>query len=430
MDNSHRVADLSEHSVLAENFVPEHLRRVNEWYVTAPLPAATQQQTVTAGPKKLLVPFVPICYCGGNASVSAVQHLHAYPLRTVPSDLYYAVEYRAGKLQPSKNEESLPAVPPPKKVPSVDNISSLDDYLSTWEKNLEAERKEVLLRYENYSQYAKPVQIRTIALQTKGHPTTFAGVLLKATLDVNGIADASPPLMIGDTVLLRPMHRVSLPMPKQHAQARLDDLQWSPAIHVAEVQARVLSVQRGTSSIGDKVIFSWLDRESSDILLHTLRSAAQSVHSKTTRKEPYLFFNVRFVPAATRHERCLTALDWLHETYKDNPQSAMDLLFPVTAPAVFLPASELASNDILAHSNQLNDKQASFVNMVLGRTQHPSTDQIRGPMVLTGPAGTGSFDAMACFIPRTTFTSHRYFVLRENEDNAVCGSCCLGCRSR
>lgn len=428
-------ADLSEQSVLAANFIPQHLRQVNEWPVTAPLYAAAvaNQQTTAAaagiGPKGLLVPFVPICYCFGQKVLSTIQQpLHAKPLRVVPSDLYYAVDYhrRAGAgadgnlQQPSRlrpgneiepnhewpTKEKPPPPPPPPRPPqpplSVDNISNLDDYRTTWEDILELERKEVLLRYENYSQYAKPLYIQTIASKNKptnnnGQTTVAvseAGIVFKANIDVQGIADASPPLMIGDTVLARPMHRVSLPLPHQTHQApSLNDLKWSPPIHVAEVHATVLSVQRGSmngSSTGDKVLASWLNRHESEILMHTLRTAANQGKIKINRLHPLFLFNVRFVPATTRHERCLTALDWLAESFREHPRAAMDLLFPVVAHAFTLPAGELASNDILAHSKQLNDKQSSFVNMVLGRTKHPSTDQIRGPMVLTGPAGTGT----------------------------------------
>jgi hypothetical protein len=397
------AAQLSEHSVLAVNFIPEHLRCVNEWDVTTPLPAAdTGEQTASAGPKGLPVPFVPICYCqGNNVNPSTALPLHAYAFRTVPRDLYYAVKYRAGKLQPAVENETSSARLPPPNLPSVDNISSLNDYRSTWESILEAEWEEVLRRYENYSQYAKSIDIHSTSLQMPHQDTSKSsvGATLNASIKVNGIADASPPLMIGDTVLIRPMHLISLPLNFQSPRALTNGLHWSPPIHVAEVQAKILSVQRGSSSTGtmskknasDKVVLSWLNRESSSILLHSLETAANDTQrSNRAAKRPASHFNVRFVPAITRHERCLTALDWLVETYKKHPQAAMDLLFPVTAPAFVLSsAGELASNDILAQTKQLNDKQSSFVSIVIGRTQDPSMDQIRGPIILTGPAGTG-----------------------------------------
>lgn len=389
---------LSEHSVLAANFVPEHLRRVNEWNVTAPLIADTREQGTPFGPKGLPVPFAPICYCkGNNANLPSTLPLHAYPHRAVPSDLYYAVKYRVGMLQPTVKNEASSATVPPQNLPSVENISSLDDYRSTWETILEAERKDVLLRYENYSQYAKAIEIHTVTLQIpyKTISKASVGTLLKATIEINGIADGSPPLMIGDTVLIRPMHRVSLPLTSHTPRTLTTGMQWSPPVHVAEVQATILSVQRGTLGMGaggiegtsDRVVVSWLNPESSHILLQSLETASKGIMQNA---HPAVNFTIRFVPATTRHERCLTALDWLVETYKKYPQAAMDLLFPVTAPVFALPSAVIvASNDILAHSKQLNDKQANFVSVVLGRTQDPAIDQIRGPMVLTGPAGTG-----------------------------------------
>lgn len=388
---------------MAANFVPELLRRVNEWHVAARLTAVTANNDAGAAtvPKRLLVPFVPVCHCRGTTQISANQPLHVFPIRAIPSDLYFAVQNRAALIRPdvvaepplaATNGEKAraPPTPRPASLPSVDSISSLDDYRSAWGEILALERNEVLLRYENYSQYAKPVRV-----QASDHPRRAAqgaqsasdgGTLCQAIIDVQGVADASPPLTIGDIVLVRPMDYVSLPLPPLHHPPRpvalLKGAHWSPPIG-AEVTATVLSVQRGSPS--DKVIMSWLNKFESDVLLQALQYAAKGkgYDSRT------FSFNVRFVPAAARHERCLTALDWFGETYKENPRAAMELLFPVTAPAISFPASELALNDILAHSKNLNDKQCSFVSMALARTQYPSTDEVRPPMVLTGPAGTG-----------------------------------------
>ena len=42
----------------------------------------------------------------------------------------------------------------------------------------------------------------------------------------------------------------------------------------------------------------------------------------------------------------------------------------------------------------LNKEQCMFVDMLTLRTRHPSTDAIRPPLLLTGPAGTGKTKTM------------------------------------
>ena len=242
------------------------------------------------------------------------------------------------------------------------------------------ERTELLMRYESYSQYSKPVSIVETTMPGKGTER-----LLTATVSVKGIADASPTLMIGDTVLVRPMHRVSLSLPINSTGRR----DWSPPIHVAELRATILSVRRGLNQSSDSVVLSWLNSRESTLFLHSLQCAAQTQPMNSKNGGNEIRFNIRFVPAVTRNTRCLTALNWLVKTYRENPNHAMELLFPVAAPVVAIPAGKIALNDISAHSNDLNDNQADFVAMVVGRTQHPSMDQIRAPMILTGPAGTG-----------------------------------------
>lgn len=64
----------------------------------------------------------------------------------------------------------------------------------------------------------------------------------------------------------------------------------------------------------------------------------------------------------------------------------MDMLFPNDAPVLHA-ATNFKYDD-------LNEKQATFVNMVRLRTAYPSVDSIRPPMLLTGPAGTGKTKTM------------------------------------
>lgn len=394
---------LAKQSVLAANFVPAHLRKVNEWQVTAPFHAAPRPGSSHGmGLKGLLVPFVPICYCvAGQQRISNAKPLHCFPLVAAPSDLYYAVETNRQTVEASSSQSKSKGLDGPlesatRVTPVVDSISSLADYLEVWTNLLELERKEVLLRYENYSQYSRPIGVRPVVAQadiTSMKNQTNQQVELVATMDANGIADASPPIMIGDTVLVRPVHLVALP---QHDFLNhfipLQACQWTVDIHCAEVQSTVLSVLRGSKTAAnisgvDKIVLSWMNPIEWDVLLCTMTMKISSGGPGNSMEEP--MYNFRFVPSVTSHNSCLTALQWLTKSYRGNPHGAMEWLFPNTAPVVSMTLGEVAARDILISSQKLNIKQASFVNMVLGRTQHPSVGLVRPPMVLTGPAGTG-----------------------------------------
>jgi Cdc6-like AAA superfamily ATPase len=67
----------------------------------------------------------------------------------------------------------------------------------------------------------------------------------------------------------------------------------------------------------------------------------------------------------------------------------MRLLFPDQAPRLLSLEVNNIDNKSCGATADLNEKQSAFCQMVLARTQSPATDQVRGPMVLTGPAGTG-----------------------------------------
>ena len=190
----------------------------------------------------------------------------------------------------------------------------------------------------------------------------------------------------------------------------LDSLLWSPPERVVEIQGKILLLSRSLNpnqKIADKVIFSWLDNVTANILTYTGRQAAKANNDRAE------LYNIRFVPSNVGMKRFLTALDWFGEAFADAPGKAMELLFPVAAPNVPITSHEAAANDIVARSYKLNDRQADFVSMVLGRTKHPSSE-IRGPMVCTGPAGTGK---------TLTMLSAIRAVLSLNNNDAD-GNCC------
>jgi hypothetical protein len=80
------------------------------------------------------------------------------------------------------------------------------------------------------------------------------------------------------------------------------------------------------------------------------------------------------------------------------------MLFPDQAPRLLSLGVNNSDDDDKSNKSagattaDLNDKQSAFCEMVLARTRSPSTDQVRGPMVLTGPAGTGKTKAMLASI--------------------------------
>jgi hypothetical protein len=407
--NGRQSENISEESVLAENFVPEHLRRINQWHVTAPMFASRRDTISSFGPNGLVVPFVPICYCDGvdTKRVFMGEHLHCFPVhRTIQSSLYFAIQHRADLLSkgPTSNGDATESETvkesieqeqhPPHSVKTMDIVSGLDEYVQIWESILELERFDVLLKYERFSQYSKTIthivpeerfKARTDRIENGAPPDDKPHDSVVAKIEIQGIADVSPPLMIGDIVLVRPMQPLSLPVPNQRHQSSLANFQWSQPTFVVEIQCNVLQVQRGIGDKKDTVRISWLRRFEAEMIAYSIKSINRIPER----------FNIRFVPSAMVHR-----LDWLMGCFHDRPASSavFEFLFPTAAPSDFsvLSPEETSLDGILAHSKQLNNIQSSFVKMVLTRTLQPSNGPIRGPMVLTGPAGTGMFMLYDC----------------------------------
>ena len=210
---------MKESSALAKKYVPQNLRDVNHWPLTNPFVATTPAEAYRAGNSAPLSPVLvsPVpCECLDSAvpkaaSAAATQaptqrsHPVCAPVRqVVPDDNYYGVQW-AGK------EPSAIRV-------QADDISDLRRYCFVWEFILRKEFEEVLVRYENYSHYAVSLNVSNhVNAHHDGDGEHGPGQrFLKATFTCHGIADANPPLMIGDTVLVRPLHRLSLPLMYTH----------------------------------------------------------------------------------------------------------------------------------------------------------------------------------------------------------------------
>ena len=245
------------------------------------------------------------------------------------------------------------------------DIKSLQEYTKVFCDLLSEEYEENLMLFERYTQYNLEIKVRREHLKGKGAGTP---PLSRAILEIAGIYDARPPLQPGDHVLLRPMKgTIGLQFPQE----------------TTEIQATVVGTIRGSKKKPkDRVIITWLP-ETEDSLVHGRLFAA------------------RFIPSSTFFNRCLTAMKWLNETL--DPKTSKELLFPSKHPHVQVGS---AAKTVLDPSQdpelqQLNAQQYQFVKMVVTRSADPTTERIRPPMVLTGPAGTGKTKTLLTALLKT-----------------------------
>jgi hypothetical protein len=361
---------MHEKSIMAPSYVPEQLRQINRLPVTAVLPTLQPRQMSEFVQKIYLdlVARVPICYCTSHAKPPWQN------LPIIPVDPYFALSPAASERASPKFERTFPA---------IDTVSSREEYVNVFSLLLREEFDSTLVLYERYSQYGQRViawggkKEKGKDKATNSSTATTAATTQhdRATLSIRGIHDARPALQSGDKVLIRPhqpMHPSFLPPgilnttnPYHHPSVT------SPSR--VEIHATVVRTIRGTNKSPDQVVVTWLPGPQA----HSLKKSQSAV---------------RFLPNTTNYERCLTALNWLSTSIA--PDVARDLLFPSKIPDV--PPYETPSNE-----ERLNAKQSQFVNMVLARTSHPSTDQVRPPMILTGPAGTGKTKALLVSILKT-----------------------------
>ena len=367
--------ELDESSVLAMDFVPPHLKSINSKLPTWILPGEQLLLTMDAQIAELpnsLFPQTP-CVCRASSPTCEI-HSSTAPRTPHAVDLEYEYRYAVSKeLQEIEKNLSPPAL--------VDSIVGMSDYQSTFAKLLALERHKLLLLHERFSLYNTLVSVHpgtTLQdncakheMKTKEKQSPY----LSASVAFPGIADARPALLAGDIVLLRPMRPLSLYIRAMTYQ-RTNGLD----LVSAEIQCQVRLVVRapskharnGNNVISDKAIITWLP---------------QQVHDSLAFSYPEGQFNVRIVPSPVYYQACMTALDWL----KNFPSGvSSQLLYPMEVPV--LPHYDDKKIQTPGYA-QLNDKQKDFVKMACARTVHPS-EQIRPPMVLSGPAGTGKTKAL------------------------------------
>ena len=363
---------IDESFVLAKKFVPDSLKNINtiqpNWVIPAEALVTLDSQPETA--VSTFFPETP-CVCEINHDKPAPPKTH--PIQ-VENELRYAV-----------SEELQDAVKKQSRLAMVDSIVGMSDYETTFADLVEVERKALLILHERFSQYGTNL---TVKPPTQPSPTSMGrnrsdklkkkdaktnSVFLNAVVAIPGIADARPPLLTGDIVLVRPLRSVSLPVYSKYSPPS-----WSSPV-CAEFRCHVKMVSRAPervsmmtnkesdAQIPDKAIISWIPQQMQDALRMSY---------------PEGQFNCRFVPSDVHHKACMAALLWLRNF---STSTASELLFPVEAP--ILPAYV----EEKFHGQEyegLNAKQKSFVKMVCARTMNPSR-RISPPMILTGPAGTG-----------------------------------------
>lgn len=257
-------------------------------------------------------------------------------------------------------------------IPTVDMASSRSEYVAIFRELLQVEYDATRLLYESYQQYH--VRIEPSPIRRRDGLGIDNGV---SCLKIAGLADARPPLQPGDLVIVRPHYAVPLQAFPTAAIIPFNKNRKLPPMGRVEIHCRVLSITRGKQTknndhVKDLIFISWVDGPKLGDQLRSLQCA------------------VRFIPTTKSHERCLTALQWLTSSVSENV--ARELLFPSRLPDLPPPPGRNGydGNSFCEFENEkLNKNQTRFVQMVLTRSSSPSTEGVRPPMVLTGPAGTG-----------------------------------------
>jgi len=278
--------------------------------------------------------------------------------------------------------------------------------VSTFRNLLHKEQKETTVRYERYSQYGSTLKITT-ANNT-------------ASLEIHGIHDARPPLRPGDIVIIRP--HIPIHLNDVHDDYRRDNNNKSqyrkPPVRV-EIHSQVVRTIRGKGvsrkketsgeKNKDKVIITWLDGKEAKIMLqhndhnNNNNDDNQNINNSNAHNNINNInsckYTVQFIPSKTHVERLTTTLEWLSTI---DSRITRNILFPTEVPTLPPIQSLLSINGISnTVDDNLNEKQSLFVSMVLNRTEHPSNDIVRPPMILTGPAGTGKTRALLVAILKT-----------------------------
>mmetsp|Transcript_19485 Transcript_19485/g.42380 ORF Transcript_19485/g.42380 Transcript_19485/m.42380 type:complete len:1342 (-) Transcript_19485:1717-5742(-) len=435
---------LDSTAVLANRFIPSSLKALNQADVSATLTAGKIPSLYgeTKNLYETLIPHGVECRCTGEKHRQSNQnHEAAMVIRKVPIELRYGLysnkplttdgsnsmlspspttpqvaasedseeggektstesevmesnETKAEKKRKKKMEARFAALTGRAERDRYETIVGLDsirdamtretkdmkkasDFRNKFEGLLILERDEILRLYEYLSQY----KVEVIPFAQHDGPANF----LYAHVRIPGIADVQPSLSVGDTCLVRPVEPLQMPAYQDNSQMIYDHSRKAYVPNPVEIQASVLRIVRGRDGMPDEVVVTWLSVEDDAALQH-----AWSYYAPDRRR-----YNVRFVPHALFQERCLTALDWVARLPRDAAEGL--ILAKEEAEQLNLPKyrdghqhSEAVDGkcvDIGQYS--LNGKQHDFVSMCVSRTIHASTEGVREPMLLTGPAGTG-----------------------------------------
>jgi len=331
-------------------------------------------------------------------SQSAVVSRFGVPCRILPLDTHFAVQHNLqarsmsqGQRQQQHNkDDELPSLESLVNNTKDQSLESelISKYCDALVCLLFAERKETLLLYERYSQY----QCKTVSFSpAPKHDYQTSG--RSCFIDIAGIADAAPAVRAGDSVLLRACEMSTPRRPGLRHRK----------VGVIEVQCQVVQLARGRGAQNayDRISATWLETQQIQNLSQQVFALPQAL---TRNHQP---LNVRIVPSPIPFVRCLTAVDWLRSTCmaldvgnpQQEPHPLQELLFPTRAP--LLPP--IPDHDMFFHDDgkdQLNAQQELFVRSAMQRAIHPTRDNTRGPLILTGPAGTGKTRTMLAAIQR------------------------------
>jgi AAA domain len=390
-DPTQRHPENSKMNVLASRYVPQNLLQINARRVSRIIQSrpGSQQNSIDTEAETRRVFFglaadhFPGPYCQCTVPTPGICHNAPAPTKVVE-------EQKHARL--SASERGSPTIP-------AGYISSgCDNYVNTFRECLQVEYEETLRLYERYNQY----EVAVVLLR---------GTKNVARIDIPGIADARPALVPGDVVILRPHDAVVIEPPPQpyhytpqgvvpgippYPPVAYNNAGYKRALiqtvnkEFVEIHSRIASVTRGKGHRSDSLIITFVEDDPGLAV-----RLAQSLHT------------VRFLPSTTAHERSLTALWWLRKSTRlVSPTAARDLLFPSKIPDLppTGPIHETENDDNYVEESeyeQLNRNQARFVQMVSTRTDNPTTDSVRPPLLLTGPAGTGKSKTLLCALLQT-----------------------------
>lgn len=411
MTNDDNNAD--QLNVLAESYIPRNLRAINEagdpFLLWTPPPTQNESHMLA----KIRTELIPFGQLLPEDDEILAQRC---PVQTVnlQDEHDFAIHQRLSRESSGKEHSNSDGLP----VPSVESIDNLEDYCNTFRKLVQVERNHLLLLYERYSQYDCEVNIHDVQ---NGYGAVQHNIL---SANIKGIADASPPIQIGDFMSIRSLRLFLLPaepslLPHHNIHGSSPPVNTPPvAWRYVEVRSMITSVQRTPGTIQAL----WLDAPWSNWLQHLYPSSSFSNGRPTDPKTssvgkdskndsskdgpptcPFQF-NLRFHPSIKHHVACLSALKWLSN--QSSPH-VMPLLFPTSEPILprnekldptigsSSPLQDAATTATTEGTNALNLSQMDFCRILMKRTQQPEYLQTRGPLILTGPAGTGkSF----CFV--------------------------------